>query len=66
MAENTGPLTEDDLKEINLQLANLNEVERQLDKAARAGIDVSAEKAKAQEARAKFLQIRQAYFPGRI
>jgi len=64
--ENSGPLTEDDYKEIQIQLANLKEVERQIDLAARAGVDVTAEKEKASEARAKLLQIRQTYFPGRI
>lgn len=66
MADDTGPLTEADFKEIQLQLSNLKEVKRQIELAARAGVDVTAEREKAKEAEAKLLQIRQTYFPGRI
>ncbi len=64
MAEN-GPLTDADLVELNAKLIQLDEADLQIDKATRAGIDVSSQKERAREMRDKLLKMKQAFFPGR-
>lgn len=60
-----GPLKEEDLTEINASLSALEEADRIIDQAMRAGIDVSEKRSEAQASRERLLKIKQAFFPGR-
>lgn len=59
------PLTDSDLDRINQSLAELTRAEQLIDTAARAGIDVTAQRERAKETKARLLKMKQAFFPGR-
>ena len=60
-----GPLSETDLNNINEALAKIATAENDVANAKRAGIDVSAQAQVLEIAKAKLLQIKNVYFPGR-
>ena len=60
-----GPLTETDLNTINEALAKIATAENDVANAKRAGIEVSAQAQVLKIAKAKLLQIKNVYFPGR-
>ena len=53
-----------DLETINANLRRLDEAESEIRRAELAGLDLSAQKQRAKDARAELLKIRSAYFPG--
>jgi hypothetical protein len=55
------PNTLDDLKQ---RLSDLDTAEALIDKAARAGIDMTEQKKKSADLRAQLLRFRQSFFPG--
>lgn len=57
-------LTDADREQLKRSLDDLNEVEEMIRQAERAGLDVSAQKERAQQARSQIIRIRQAFFPG--
>jgi hypothetical protein len=59
------PLTEADLEEMNRKLLELDEADKVIDKAVRAGIDMTGPIAKSREVREQLLRLKQAFFPGR-
>lgn len=59
-----GPLTDIDFVELKAKLADLDKVDLMIDKAIRAGIDVSVQKERARETRDKLMKMKQAFFPG--
>lgn len=63
MADTVGPLTQDHLRQIQDGLHFIGLAETQIELAQRAGLDVSDQKAKLVDAKAKLLQIKQVYFP---
>jgi len=65
MAQDSTPLTDNDFHEIKKRLTDLDEADRQIDKATRAGIEVGDAKIRSAEHRSKLLQIKQTYFPGK-
>jgi len=65
MASQTGPLTEDHLRQINNALDVAKGLHDQIDMATRAGIDVSLLKAQLDEAEGRIRQVKSVYFPGR-
>jgi hypothetical protein len=60
------PLTDDHLVEIKDGLDKLDQAERMVEQAIRAGIDVEGEKKRIAELRTKLRRIGTAYFPGRL
>ena len=60
-----GPLGDRDLDDIRLQMKNLEEAERQIEKAMNAGLDVTAQRAQAKQLREQLTRIKQTYFPGK-
>jgi len=60
-----GPLTEDDLSQINAALVEIESAEGIIAQAKQAGIDLTPQEAQARETKEKLLRIKQAFFPGR-
>ncbi len=60
-----GPLTDNDLNEINESLKALDEADALIDQSTRAGIDVIVQKDESREARTRLMKIKQTFFPGR-
>ena len=60
----TNPLTDNDLEQINIGIEKSREAKQLIDIAQRAGIDVTEFQARASDAEAKLLRIKQAFFPG--
>jgi CRISPR/Cas system-associated endoribonuclease Cas2 len=65
MADQQGPLTDEDLAAIKENLARLDEAERIVDQAIRGGIDMQAQKKQTTELRTQLKRIQQSFFPGR-
>lgn len=65
MASTTGPLTPETLDEIKARLEDLDRVQLEIEKAGRAGIDVTAHAAQVAELRVKLQRVRHTYFPGK-
>jgi hypothetical protein len=65
MADPTGPLTEADLEQTKDQLEALKLARTEMDRAQRAGIDVSEQRKRADELEQQLLRIKNTYFPGR-
>lgn len=63
MAEE-GPLTSADLVELKKNLTELDNAEKLIEKAQRAGIDVGNQQERATEMRDKLMRLKQAFFPG--
>lgn len=59
------PLNEQHLTQINDGLRQADEAMRQIELAKRAGLDVSLQEQQVQATKARLLQIKQVYFPGR-
>lgn len=59
------PLTDEDLVQLNENLARLNEADEQIRLAERAGIDVAELKTQSRDNRASLLKIKASYFPGK-
>lgn len=59
------PLDDSHLAEINDALAVLVETRKAIDKAKRAGIDMTSQEIAAKDAEDKLRQIKQVYFPNR-
>lgn len=59
------PLTESHYQQIVNNLDILDQAQRQVEKAKQAGINVADQQAQITETRAKLLQIKNVYFPGR-
>lgn len=58
-----GPLTADDLKTINENLAALKEAEAEIKRATLAGIDVADQATQVKELAEQLTKIKGAYFP---
>ncbi len=65
MAEDSSPLSEGDFTELTANLAKLDQAEREMERASRAGIDMSGQKVQMRELREKLTKVKQSYFPGR-
>ncbi len=63
MAE--GPLTEQDLEQINAALTEIESAEGIIAQAKAAGIPLERQEVQARETKDKLLRIKQAFFPGR-
>lgn len=59
------PLKDSDLKNINRALFNLNELLSELERADKAGIDISEHRLRRDDLEAKLMGLKNAYFPGR-
>lgn len=59
------PLTEADLAEINRGLDAVKAAKAQIALATRAGIDMSAQLAAANDAETRLIRVKQTYFPNR-
>lgn len=65
MAEDpTNPFPPGTLDDLKTRLADLDVAEALIDKAARAGIEMTTQKAKSAELRSQLLRFRQSFFPG--
>lgn len=60
----SNPLNETHLRKLNSGLAKLDDAERSIERAIRAGIDVGDQRQQTRDAREKILRIKQEYFPG--
>ncbi len=65
MAKRNGPLTDTDLEEMKVRLAELDEAELLIQQAIRGGIDVKAQQERVRELRDQLTRMRQSFFPGR-
>ena len=65
MANNSGPLTDLDLDEMNQKIAELDEADKLIQQSINAGIDVSLAQTRSKEVRTQLLKMKQAFFPGR-
>lgn len=65
MADQPGPLTADDLVEINNKLRELDRADKEIERAIRGGIDMTGQKEKAAELRKQLTKLKTAYFPGK-
>lgn len=65
MPDEKSPLSEQDYVELTQKLRDLDDAERMIDRGIRGGVDLSAQKAQAQELRVKITKLRQSFFPGR-
>lgn len=59
-----GPLTSADLVELKQKLVELDQADMLIEKAIRAGIDVSGQQTRTRELRDKLMKMKQAFFPG--
>lgn len=59
------PLTEQDLAEMNVRLADLDRADSLIDQSIRGGIDMTAQRQKSRELREQLLRLKQSFFPGR-
>jgi hypothetical protein len=66
VAEPNTPLTDADFAEIKARLTDLDEADRQIARAQRAGIDIGDAAARSKEQREQLMKIRQVYFPGKM
>jgi hypothetical protein len=64
MPDEAGPLGPADLEELKLQLGKLDQADREIDKAVRAGLDMTGQKTRVRELREQLTKVRQSYFPG--
>lgn len=62
--EETGPFKPADLVDLKSNLAKLDQAELELERAVRAGIDMTGQRTQLRELREKLTKVRQAYFPG--
>lgn len=60
-----GPLRDEDLTEINESIKALDEADKLIDQAVRAGIDISDKREESRQSRERLMKIKQAFFPGR-
>lgn len=60
-----GPLTENDLNQINAALEEIKSAEGIIAQAKRAGIPLERQEEQARETKEKLLRIKDAFFPGR-
>lgn len=60
-----GPLTEADYDGIKQQLATLDDLQKQLNLATQAGLDVATQKEQARQQREQLLKLKSTYFPNR-
>ncbi len=60
-----GPLTENDLEQINAALVEIESAEGIIAQAKAAGIPLERQEVDARETKEKLLRIKQAFFPGR-
>lgn len=60
-----GPLTENDLEQINSALAEITNAEGIIAQAKAAGIPLDRQEEQARETKEKLLRIKSAFFPGR-
>lgn len=60
-----GPLTENDLTQINAALTEIESAETIIAQAKAAGIPLERQEVQARETKEKLLRIKQAFFPGR-
>lgn len=60
-----GPLTENDLQQINAALTEIESAEGIIAQAKAAGIPLERQEVQARETKEKLLRIKQAFFPGR-
>jgi hypothetical protein len=60
-----GPLGDRDYDDIKARMKDLEEAERQIDKAMNAGLDVTAQREQAKQLRAQLTRIKQTYFPNK-
>lgn len=60
-----GPLRDEDLIEINESIKALDEADKLIDQAVRAGIDISDKREESRQSRERLMKIKQAFFPGR-
>jgi hypothetical protein len=58
------PFTGETLEQLKAQVDSLDQADKLLDKAARAGIDVAEQKKKSADLRQQLVRFRQAFFPG--
>lgn len=65
MAEQVGPLTQDDINQLNEQLKTVTFAESEIRKAESAGIDMTEQKAQLKDTKAQLLRIKNTYAPGR-
>jgi len=65
MTNGIQPLSEADLTQLNESLTALDEAERLIEQAKRAGIDTGDQGIQAKESREKLMRIKQTFFPGR-
>lgn len=63
MAEE-GPLGPDDLVELKQKIVELDQADKLIEQAVRAGIDVSGQQEQTRELRDKLMKMKQAFFPG--
>lgn len=59
-----GPLGPEDLAELKVKLTELDQADKLIEQAVRAGIDVSGQQVKTRELRDKLVKMKQAFFPG--
>ena len=65
MPQHPGPLTDDDLEELKVRLTELDEADRLIEQAVRAGIEITEQQTRTRELRERLMRIRQSFFPGR-
>lgn len=61
----SAPLTDEDLKTMKEGLKRLDEADNLIARSIAGGVDMTAQKARSKEARAKIMSLKQAFFPGR-
>jgi hypothetical protein len=59
------PFTDEDLKNLNARLEDLNKADRIINRAMRGGIDVSTLRSTSTELREQLTKLKNAFFPGR-
>jgi phage terminase large subunit-like protein len=64
MSPLAGPLTDADLAELKVKLSELDQADKLIEQAKRAGIDVEPQLQRAKELRDKLQRLKQAFWPG--
>jgi hypothetical protein len=59
-------LPPDTLEKINTALSQLDEADKAIDMAARAGIDMGQQRQRSGDNRAKLIRMKQTFYPGQI
>lgn len=63
MAQPNGPLTQQQIEDLIDNIAQLDEVDSEIEKARRAGVDVADQAASAAQARKQLMQLKSVYAP---